>query len=155
MEKRQCWVEHNTNKALDWRMDDDVGLCLGFLAGDESAERKGEGEEGGEGEEKGKGKKKCRRITTYVTSLKKTGPCGHVYICNVNLFLFFLPPPPPLPSRNRRFLICPFQRVFKISIFKFQKERKKKRKEKKCIVSCRVVSLTLELGIVLNALSKV
>lgn len=39
MEKRQCWVENNTNKALDdWRMDD-VGLCLGFLAGDESAER--------------------------------------------------------------------------------------------------------------------
>lgn len=48
----------------DWRMDDDVGLCLGFLAGDESAERgrrrrgRGEGEEGKE-----KGEKKCRRIT--------------------------------------------------------------------------------------------
>lgn len=55
MEKRQCWVENNTNKALDWRMDD-VGLCLGFLAGDESAERgrrrrrRGEGK--GEGERK-------------------------------------------------------------------------------------------------------
>lgn len=52
VEKRQCWVENNTNKALDdWRMDD-VGLCLGFLAGDESAERE-EGEEKGEGKGKG------------------------------------------------------------------------------------------------------
>lgn len=39
---------------------DDVGLCLGFLAGDESAER-GRRTERGEG--KGKGEKKCRRIT--------------------------------------------------------------------------------------------
>lgn len=51
------WRTTQTNKALDWtwRMDDDVGLCLGFLARDESAERgrrtEREGEEG-EGEEK-------------------------------------------------------------------------------------------------------
>lgn len=31
--------EHKQSTGLDWRMDDDVGLCLGFLAGDESAER--------------------------------------------------------------------------------------------------------------------
>lgn len=70
-------------------------------------------------------------------SFKKTGPCGHVYV-NVNLFWVFPTSPSPLPTETRRFLIRPFQRVFKISIFKFQKERKKKRKKKN--VSYRVVS---------------
>lgn len=34
------WRTTQTNKALDWTGEwIDVGLCLGFLAGDESAER--------------------------------------------------------------------------------------------------------------------
>lgn len=61
-----------TNKALDWtgRLEnevDDVGLCLGFLAGDESAERGRRRDRGSrereKEKEKEKEKKKCRRIT--------------------------------------------------------------------------------------------
>lgn len=153
MEKRQCWVEKQTNKALDdWRMDD-VGLCLGFLAGDESAER-------GRRREKGRRRRKRKRretLPTYnyvITSLKEDWtlrPCIYV---NVNLFWFFPTSPSPLPTETTAaFLICPFQRVFKISRLQIpkRKKEKKERKKKKCIVSCRVVSLTLELGIVLNA----
>lgn len=74
-----------------------------------------------------------------------------MYICKCqSVFVFsYLP---PLPTETAAaFLICPFQRVFTGFHLQFQKERKKKGKKKKCIVSCRVVSLTLELGIVLNA----
>lgn len=82
------------------------------------------------------------KVPTYnylCNQSKKTGPCGHVYIPNINLFWFF--PTSPLPNRNRRFLICPFQRVFKISIFNSKKkEKKKERKKMYRIVSCRVAN---------------
>lgn len=65
-----CWVdsvENNTNKQTKhWtgRLEnevDDVGLCLGFLAGDESAERGRRRR--GRRRRKRTGEKKCRRIT--------------------------------------------------------------------------------------------
>lgn len=150
VEKRQCWVEKQTNHLLGWRMDD-VGLCLGFLAGDESAERKGERERG-----RRRRRRRREKVPTYnyvITSLRRLDLAAMYIYVNVNLFWFFPTSPSPPANRNRRFLICPFQRVFKFPIFNSKKKEKKK--EKKCIVSCRVVSLTLELGIVLNALSKV
>lgn len=56
-------VGWRTNQALDdWRMDD-VGLCLGFLAGDESAERGRRRGREGEGEEK----KRREKVPTYKT----------------------------------------------------------------------------------------
>lgn len=74
-----------------------------------------------------------------------------MYICNINLFWFFLPPPPPCqPKPPPPFSSVPFKGCSEFPIFNSKKKEKKK-KEKKCIVSCRVVSLTLELGIVLNA----
>lgn len=77
------WRTTQTNKTKHWtgRLEnevDDVGLCLGFLAGDESAERgrRGRRERGGEdGERKSADVKLCNN-----QSFKKTGPCGHVYM---------------------------------------------------------------------------
>lgn len=133
-----CWVE---NKPLDWttgEWDDDVGLCLGFLAGDESAER-GRRRERGEGEGEGKGEKKCRRITTYVTSLIRRLDLAAMYICNVNLFWFFPTSTSPLPTETTAaFLIRPFKGC---SNFHLQiPKRKKEKKERKKNVSYRVVS---------------
>lgn len=77
-----------------------------------------------------------------ITSLKKTGPCGHVYICNVNLFWFFPPPPPPCQAETAAFSSVPFKGCSNFHL-QFQKERKKKKEKKKKmyrVVSCRVAN---------------
>lgn len=131
MEKRQCWVENNTNKALDWTTGEWMMLDCAWGSWRGMSQRKGE-----EGEGKGKGEKKCRRITTYVTSLRRLDLAA-TYICNINLFWDFsylhLPPPcqpkPPLSHLS----------LSKVSIFNSKKKKRKKR-EKEKNVSYRVVS---------------
>lgn len=76
----------------------------------------------------------------YVNQSKKTGPGGHVYICNVNLFWFFPTSPPPFANRNHRRLSHPsLSKGVQNFHLQFQKERKKKGKKEKN-VSYRVVS---------------
>lgn len=89
----------------------------------------------------------------YVNQSKKTGPCGHVYIMSI-CSCFFLPPP-FLANRNRRFLICPFQKGVQISIFNSKKKERKKGKKKKMyrVVSCRVANA--RVGYRIKCLSKV
>lgn len=83
-----------------------------------------------------------------ITSLRRLDLAA-MYICNVNLFWFF-PSSPPLPTET-----AAFSSVLSKGVHRFPssipKRKKEKKGKKKCIVSCRVVSLTLELGIVLNA----
>lgn len=136
------------------------GLMLdcawGCLAGDESAERRrrrrGRRTERAQRRRR-KGEKKCRRITTYVTSLRRLDLAAMYIYVNVNLFWFF--PTSPLPTETTAaFLICPFQRVFKISIFNSKKkEREKERKKMYRIVSCRVANA--RVGYRIKCLSKV
>lgn len=164
VEKRQCWVEKQTNKALDdWRMDD-VGLCLGFLAGDESAER-GRRTEKGRRRRRRRKRKRREKVPTYNyvnNQSKKTGPCGHVYIMSICFGFSHLHLPPCQPKPPPPFSSVPFKGCsnFHLQIPKRKKEKKerkkKKRKEKKKmyrIVSCRVANA--RVGYRIKCLSKV
>lgn len=140
-------VGWSTNKPLDWRMDD-VGLCLGFLAGDESAER---------GRRRGRrGRRKRReKVPTYNylcnQSIRRLDLAA-MYICNVNLFWFFpTSPPPRQPKPPPPFSSVPFKGCSK---FPSSNSKKKKIKKKMYrVVSCRVANA--RVGYRIKCLSKV
>lgn len=97
------------------------------------------------------------KVPTYnylCNQSKKTGPCGHVYICNVNLFWFFPTSPPPLPTETAAFSSVPFKGCSNFHL-QIPKRKEEKRKEKKMyrIVSCRVANA--RVGYRIKCLSKV
>lgn len=62
VEKRQCWVEKQTNKALDWTTGEWMMLDCAWGSWRVMSQRKGEEGEGEGGEGEGEGK-----VPTYKT----------------------------------------------------------------------------------------